>query len=157
MLDSKLTWGAQSLYLQSALRKLNYLLYYLSQQFSKSHLIRVYKAIYDPKLRYGIVNWGKASDYQLQPLRVLQKKAVRNVAGLRVGASTVHTFGKFSILNLNNLYKYGAGCYVHRRRHKYKRVRLRVGLRTGNEGVLVPKWTKTPLLVSSSLRSHYLL
>ena len=56
MLDSRLTWAAQSQYLQCALRKLNYMLYYLSQQFSRSHLIRVYKAIYDSKLRYGIVN-----------------------------------------------------------------------------------------------------
>ena len=135
-----MTWAAQSQYLQGSLRKLNYLLYYLSKQFSRCHLIRVYKAIYDSKLRYGIVNWGHASETHLQPLRVLQKKAIRSIAGLRVGASTVSTFGKYNILNLNNLFKYSAGCYVHRRRYKYMRVRPRAGLRGGDVVASVPDW-----------------
>ncbi len=115
---------------------------YLQQQFSRQQLLRVYKAIYDSKLRYGIVNWGHASEYHLQPLRVLQKKAIRSIVGLRAGASTVQIFGKYNILNLDNLFKYSAGCYVHRRRYKFMHVRSREGLRGGDVLASVPHWTR---------------
>jgi len=54
MLDNKLTWGAQSQYLQSCLRKLNYILFYASHQFSKFHLRKIYVALFESRLRYGV-------------------------------------------------------------------------------------------------------
>ena len=102
----------------------------------------LHSTIYDSKLRYRIVNWGHASEYHLQPLRVLQKKAIRSIVGLRVGASTVQIFGKYNILNLDNLFKYSAGCYVHRRRYKFMHVRSREGLRGGDVLASVPRWTR---------------
>ena len=103
MLDNKLTWSVQSQYLQSCLRKLNYVLFYASRQFSKFHLRKIYVALFESRLRYGIVNWGTASEYLLKPLIVLQKRAIRSIAGLRAGTSTGAVFKSLKLLNLDQI------------------------------------------------------
>ena len=42
ILDEKLTWRAHSIYLQSKLRKLNYLFYHLKQHINLKHLRKLY-------------------------------------------------------------------------------------------------------------------
>lgn len=50
ILDQKLNWEPHTLHLQKKLRKLNYLLYHTSKLFSRTHLLRVYRALYEPVL-----------------------------------------------------------------------------------------------------------
>jgi len=143
MLDSKMTWVSQTLYLQGKLRKLNYVLHYASQHFSEKHLIRIYTALYDSVLRYGIINWGGASAYLIKPLSVLQKRAIRSIAGIRVGDGTGTWFQRLKILNLEKLHKYCAACYVHKRKDMFNvQLRLRAGMRTGDVAAHVPHWIK---------------
>lgn len=80
---------------------------------------KIYISFYNYVLRYGIINWGKASAYLLNPLIVLQKPAIRNLAGIRVGGGTVVWFKKLEVLNLEKLYKYSAACYVHKHKGKF--------------------------------------
>ena len=144
MLDNKLTWGAQSKYLQSCLRKLNYVLFYASRQFSKFHLRKIYVALFESRLRYGIINWGAASANHLKPLSVLQKRTIRSVAGLRAGTSTGAEFISLKILNLQQLYRHSAGCYVHKHKSRFGvHEKRKGGLRSGNAAASVPVCRKT--------------
>lgn len=51
----------------------------LSEKLSRKYLRKVYTALYEFKLRYGIVNYGRTADYHLESLCVLQKIAVRSI------------------------------------------------------------------------------
>lgn len=70
--DYKLIWNKHLMNLNKKLRKLNYLFYYLKQYFSVEHLKRLYLALYQPILSYGIMHWGGAAKYHVKPIQMLQ-------------------------------------------------------------------------------------
>ena len=145
ILDSKMTWSAQTLYLQNNLRQLNYTLYHARNLFSNSHLVRLYMALYESKLRYGIKSWGNASEYHLETIRVLQRAAIRTIVGIRAGEGTAAWFKKLGILNLTNLYRYATICYVHKNKNKFRGhslSRATVNTRKGSTALPIPKWNK---------------
>jgi len=116
VIDSKLTWKDQSIYLQAKLRKINYLLHYLAQFFTKSHMIKIYYALYQSVLQYGLMIWGGAADYHTNPIEILQKWAIRDVVGKKWGDSTKADFKNLKILQIKKLYQLMAVDYVQKHR-----------------------------------------
>lgn len=78
-LDRKLIWSGHAFYLSEKLRKLNYLFYYLKQFLSPVHMRRMYLALYQPVLAYGILNWGGMAKYHIKPIKVLQRAVMRMI------------------------------------------------------------------------------
>lgn len=109
-IDDGLSWRAQSRYLQSRLRRLNYLLYYLAKFVVGLHLRRFYVAIYESVLRYGLAIWGGCADYFTEPVKVLQKRAVRCAAGLDWDAPSALAFGQLHLFDFEKLYSLELGC-----------------------------------------------
>lgn len=139
--DPKLTWGAHSEFLQSKLRSLNYLMYYLSGFFTKYHLRKIYFALYDSVLKYGLIVWGGAAKMHIQPLEVLQKWAIRNIVGLERRETTEGVFERLGILALGKAYTFTGGSYVHKRKEIFQvSVTRRLGLRARDNVATVPKW-----------------
>lgn len=58
ILDQKMNWEPHSIYLQNKLRKLNYMLYHISRLLTRKHFLQIYKVLYEPVLRYGIIHWA---------------------------------------------------------------------------------------------------
>lgn len=79
-------------------------MYHIRDKLPKKIKIRVYKAFYEPALFYGIECWGSAADYHIYPLKVLQKFAIRMVAGAGHWHHTQPLFSKLKILPLNLLH-----------------------------------------------------
>jgi len=75
---------------------------------------------------------------------VLQKRAIRSIAGLKAGTSTGAVFKSLNLLKLKNLYRHSAGTYVHKHRSRFGvHTKRRVGLKSGNVAASVPEWYKT--------------
>ena len=66
-------------------------------------------------LQYGIECWGKAADYILQPIKVLQKHAIRALAGASWGEHTKPIFNKLKLLSLEGLHKRALASAIHRK------------------------------------------
>lgn len=113
-LNSNLNWNSHSNYLQTKLRKLNYLMYYLKNSIPTKIKRRIYLALYEPVLAYGIECWGGTADYIQQPIKVLQKGAIRAVAGARYREHTAPIFSSLAILSYSNLYARALVSLVHR-------------------------------------------
>lgn len=114
-LNCNLNWKPHLDYLQSKLRKLNYLLYYLRKTVPPKVRLRVYQALYEPVLAYGIECWGGAAEYILQPVTVLQKAAIRAVAGAEYRDHTKPIFSKLKILSLQALYTRALTRLIHQK------------------------------------------
>lgn len=114
ILDQKLKWEPHTVQLQNKIRKLNYLLYHASKLFTRSHLLRIYRAMYEPVLRYGVIHWGHSPKKFTMPIKTLQKFAIRIIAGIRKRDSTVKYFSEFGILNFDNILKLYSAKYAHR-------------------------------------------
>ena len=113
-LNSNLNWQAHSAYLQTKLRKLNYLLYYLKNSIPMEVRLRVYLAFYLPVLTYSLECWGGAPEYMLQPIRVLQKGAVRAIVGAKRYDHSAPILSKLKTLSLSGLYKQSLISLLHR-------------------------------------------
>lgn len=73
-------------------------------------------AIFESNLRYGLINWGGTGSTLLKQIEVLQRKAVRSIAGIRIGDNSAAWFKKLSILTLKDLYKIEASAFAHKYR-----------------------------------------
>ena len=114
-LNSNLNWSSHSHYLQTKLRKLNYLIYYLKKTVPIKIRRRIYLALYEPVLTYGMECWGKAADYITQPIKVLQKGAIRSVAGAGYREHTAPIFNNLKILSYSSLYNRALASLAHRK------------------------------------------
>ena len=74
---------------------------YITREFlnEKSLLLLYYTLIY-PNLLYCQTVWGAASSEALNPLVVIQKRAIRTIGGLNKFAHTAETFHRLKILKL---------------------------------------------------------
>jgi hypothetical protein len=114
LLNSNLNWEEHSLYLQAKLRKLNYLMYYVQKIIPPKIRRKIYLALYEPVLQYGVECWGGAADYILHPIQVLQKYAVRAMSGANRLDHTKPIFTEWKLLSLNNLHRRALASVVHR-------------------------------------------
>lgn len=143
ILDDKLKWVPHTVHLQSRLRKLNFILYHASKLLTRAHLLRVYRAMYEPVLRYGIIHWGHSPKKNTQPIKILQKFAIRSIAGIRSRESTVRYFNEFGLLNFNNIFKLYSVKYGHKHFNSFGLIGASSsGLR--DRGIILskPNWRK---------------
>uniref|UniRef100_A0A1B6GBB2 Reverse transcriptase domain-containing protein n=1 Tax=Cuerna arida TaxID=1464854 RepID=A0A1B6GBB2_9HEMI len=85
-----------------------------------------YHAIFETHLRYGIILWGSSSAQNLQRVLVLQKHAVRIMAGLSFPDTCRDAFRILNILTVTSIYIIDAIVYAskqtlqtHREIHSY--------------------------------------
>lgn len=113
-LDAHLTWANHLKQLNVKIRKLCYLLYYASKHFSREHLKRIYTALLEPNFRYGVTLWSSAGATLVEPIEILQRKAIRTIAGIRIGDNSAQWFSKLNVLTVNNLIKLELATFAHR-------------------------------------------
>lgn len=117
--DSELKWQKHAQQLQGRLRKLNYLIFHAKKFFRTTHLLRIYSAIYEPVVRYGIIHWGGMSKFSFKTLEVLQRNVVRSIAGIKVGEGSKKWFSKFQILTIQQLYDLECAVFAHRNQNLF--------------------------------------
>lgn len=111
IIDNKLTWTP---HVEQLCKKLSSSLYALKRIKSIGNLDAVkvaYFSLFDSHLRYGLVIWGNSSIANLKRVLILQKKAVRILAGLDPMASCRQAFKEQNILTVVSLYVSEVICY----------------------------------------------
>ena len=95
-------------------------LYKLRPFVSPEILVNVYYAIVYPFLLYGIIAWGNATINLIEPIHLLQKKAVRmityndNYLDLQYGFThSSPLFHELNILKVYDIYKLQVGKFVY--------------------------------------------
>lgn len=142
-LDEKLSWGPHTTNLQKRLRKLNYMLYHASRLITRKHLLRIYRAMVEPVLRYGIIHWGHAPKKYTNPLKILQKYSIRIIAGIKRQDSTKKYFQEFDILNFDQILKLFSVKYGHRHFNTFGLIEAPIaGLRDRGPLLYKPNWRR---------------
>ena len=80
ILDENVTWTEQIEYLSSKLSRSAGIFSKLRYYLKKDVLIRVYHALFNSHLQYGILCWGSTYESNLNRLQVLQNRAIRNIS-----------------------------------------------------------------------------
>jgi hypothetical protein len=117
MFDEQFKWDTHVSYLTSKLScsvgVLSKLRYYTNTQT----LLQVYNSLVGSYLNYALIAWGSASKTTLQPLRVLQNRAIRLISR----ASRFHRldidFLNLRILKLDDLHKLALSKFMYQYYH----------------------------------------
>lgn len=110
--DYKLAWIPHLDMLCSKLRKSCYALNYMAKHCSPQVLLTLYYANFHSHLRYGIVNWG--TSVQANRVFILQKYAIRIIAGLDYRQSCRNAFKDLKILTVAGTYILEVCTYVYK-------------------------------------------
>ena len=77
----------------------------------------IYYALFESYLRFGCLLFGCAADKDLKDIEILQKKAIRLVAGAPYRAHTDPLFQSLRILKFRDLVRLERAVFVHKFRH----------------------------------------
>lgn len=84
----------------------------------RSFILNIYKALFEPAVFYCIVVWGSTYGNVLNKVQIMQNDALRAILGVS-RRSSVRNFMKSNLLlNVRQMYRYQAGCFVYRSLHK---------------------------------------
>lgn len=130
ILDEKLTWKNHSIYIQSKLRKINYLFYHLKKYLNSSHLKRLYSPLYESVFSYGIVHWGACK--HIKPIKVLQNRVCRTILKLNVRTSESIIYPQMKVARLEELFKIRLAIFVFKNKLLFQLHDTELHTRTGS-------------------------
>ena len=119
VLDSKLKFDS---HIRSVCRKVSKsigILYKLKEYMSDRMLMNLYYSMIYPYLIYGNLIWGGTYSTHLNPLLLLQKRAVRIISKSSYLSHTDPIFSKLEILKLCDVHKYLVSQYVFKRKNSF--------------------------------------
>ena len=74
----------------------------------------IYNSLFRPHLEYGILAWGGAKKSLIRRIFLIQKKAMRNIAGVTLRSHTDPLFQSYGILKLNDLITYHNAAFMYK-------------------------------------------
>lgn len=111
-LDSHLTWGSQVDRVCSRVASNLYVIRKLGE-IVPVHVVRVaYRALIESHLTYGLTLWGRSAEWRRA--FIMQKRAIRAMAGVRSREHCAEWFKRFELLTLPSLYIYASLVELHK-------------------------------------------
>jgi hypothetical protein len=130
IIDEKLTWKQHSIYLQSKLRKQNYLFYHLKNYFNSWHLRKLYVPLYESVFSYGIIHWGASAC--VKPIKVRQNKVCRSILSLNKRTSEKDIYQTIQKMRVEELYRYRLLMYLFKNKNSFHLHNTELVTRTGS-------------------------
>lgn len=106
IIDDDLSWEPHINEVCHKLASTVFLLGQLAKYRCINLLKLVYHSLFESRLRYGLLVWGSATDNLLKRVFMLQKRAIRVLAGLRRRDSCRNSFKELQLLTFPSLYIY---------------------------------------------------
>ena len=103
-IDSKLSWNTHVTNVASKISKGIGALCRVKSLLPKSILLMLYHTMIYPYLNYCCIVWGGASSSVLEPVKVLQRRALRILDKTNYRAPSNPLFIKYNLLKLNDIY-----------------------------------------------------
>jgi hypothetical protein len=114
MIDSNLSWKSHINYTAKKVKRNIGIISKLRNYVSLSTLKRLYYALVYPFLTYGILVWGCTYQTTLQPLFILQKKAVRILTNSSFHEHTSPLFKDMNFLKLCDLVSFHIALFTYK-------------------------------------------
>ena len=103
-IDKDLSWSAQINFLCKRLAKTSGVLYKIRNCINAHALLMLYHTMVKSVLQYGILSWGSASKYLLDPLEVTQNKILRIITFSGRRTNLAKLYMNMNVLPVSKLY-----------------------------------------------------
>ena len=117
MIDSNLNWKSHISYVSKKIRRSVGILSKLRYYVNSNILINLYYALIYPFLIYGILAWGNTYQSTLQPLYMLQKKAIRIITFSHFQDHTSPLYRTLKIIKLFDVIFLHLAIFMHKFHH----------------------------------------
>lgn len=134
--DSHLNWNLHIDDLVKTLRISCFGLRSLKNTCDKDILLSLYYGSFHSRMRFGIALWGSA--VSVQRVFIVQKYAVRLIAGLRRSETCRHAFREYGIMTVYDTYIYELCCFVHKNYNYFFGNEISHKYNTRNKNYLLP-------------------
>ena len=101
--DEKLNWEPQINKMCGKLASVCGVLSKVRHILDRNSLMMIYNSLVESRLRYGILGWGTAANYQLNRLKTLQNRALRYIDFSPIGTTILPIYAQFNVLPLNKM------------------------------------------------------
>lgn len=106
IIDENLRWTKHLENLANKLKKLFRVFYKLRGILNITLLKKVYYALFQPLLQYGIIGWGGALNTHLKPIETIQKQVIKIILKLPLSSSSQLAFETLNVLTVRLLFLY---------------------------------------------------
>jgi len=113
-ITQSLKWNAHIKALASKLSKVAFMINSLREILSTYLIRNLYFTKFQSLLRFGILLWGGAGGEINKKIFILQKRAIRSMAGVNSRTSCRQLFKKLNILTLSSLYILEVTCFIRK-------------------------------------------
>ena len=117
-IDENLTWNYHFESITKKLSTVCYMLRELKKVVNLETLLSCYYGHFFSILKYGIMFWGNSDNNQVF---VMQKRAMRIIAGLKMTDSCRGVFKKYNILTKTGLYIYECLCFHQQHKNYFQK------------------------------------
>lgn len=104
VIDENLNWKSELEEIENKISSACYALRSLRNQVDKKHLLMVYYALVESRLRYSIKLWGNSYKYNMTKAFIIQKRAIRMLVRIPPWESCRPHFKDLKILTAPSLY-----------------------------------------------------
>ena len=137
-LDKKLKFDTHINYICGKISRCIGILFKIRCLIPLACLRMLYFTIIHPYILYCLPIYGATYDIHIQPLVLLQKKAIRIISGAGILDHSTPLFYKNKILKIGDLYKHSVACYVFKNPGILDRFQQSHSYNTRYRNVLVP-------------------
>ena len=103
-IDPKLTWKSHISHIRAKIGQAMSLIIRSKNTLTKKIKILLYKALIQSQLEYCLPVWGNALESHIEPLNVMQRKAIRIVTEANYNSHTEPLFHQIKALTIKDLY-----------------------------------------------------
>lgn len=114
ILEENMHWDQHCDALDRKLNSVIYQLRTLATALTIQSLVNVYRAEFESRISYGLLFWGHSP--AAHRILLVQKRAIRCMAGIKRTVSCRAYFRKYRVLTLTSLYVMLTACYIHDRK-----------------------------------------
>ena len=114
LIDNKLDWKAHINHIANKISKNVALLKFFKFAFPKDILRTLYSSLILPYLNYCNIVWGAADKTLLEPLVILQKKAIRAISKVYYLEHTDPLFKSMKLTKLEHIYKLNCLLFIYK-------------------------------------------
>jgi hypothetical protein len=120
IIDQNLKWDAHCLSLESKLSRAAGMLWKLQSKLPKFIRKALYHSLFETHLIYMNVIWGNANEKCINPIQIIQNRALRSVFGLSKDLNRVEMYDKYveNCLPIRGLNYLNTASYVYNNIHK---------------------------------------
>lgn len=113
-LDEKLRWDHHISNFKKSLSKTCGIAYKLRHFVPLSVLKIIYFSLFQSKIQYSVLNWGRATPTLLSPIQVMQNKYIKASLFLPQQTATNSLYEKFNVLKLSDIIKLECACFMYK-------------------------------------------